>query len=83
MYTKEQEILLGKFADLSDNLFNLGITSTDSFTGEIGEYVACKHFNLDKTARVTRAVDGICKLGNKYQVKAKVVSKNNFSYNKT
>lgn len=83
MYTKQQETLLNKFAELSDQLFNLGITSTDSFTGEIGEYVVCKHFNLSKTARVTRAVDGICKLGNKYQVKAKVVSKNNFSYNIT
>ena len=83
MYNKEQEILLNKFAQLNDKLFNLGITSTDSFTGEIGEYVVCKHFNLDKTARVTRAVDGICKLGNKYQVKAKVLSKNNFSYNIT
>lgn len=83
MYNKQQEILLNKFAELSDLLFNLGIASTDSFTGEIGEYVACKHFNLNKTARVTRAVDGICKLGNKYQVKAKVVSKNNFSYNIT
>lgn len=83
MYNKEQEILLNKFAELNDKLFNLGITSTDSFTGEIGEYVVCKHFNLDKTARVTRAVDGICKLGNKYQVKAKVVSKNNFSYSIT
>lgn len=83
MYNKEQEILLNKFAELNDKLFNLGITSTDSFTGEIGEYVVCKHFNLDKTARVTRAVDGICKLGNKYQVKAKVISKNNFNYNIT
>jgi hypothetical protein len=83
MYNKEQEILLNKFAELNDKLFNLGITSTDSFTGEIGEYVVCKHFNLDKTARVTRAVDGICKLGNKYQIKAKVVSKNNFSYSIT
>jgi hypothetical protein len=83
MYNKEQEILLNKFAELNDKLFNLGITSTDSFTGEIGEYIVCKHFNLDKTARVTRAVDGICKLGNKYQVKAKVVSKNNFSYSIT
>ena len=83
MYNKEQEILLNKFAELNDKLFNLGITSTDSFTGEIGEYIVCKHFNLDKTARVTKAVDGICKLGNKYQVKAKVVSKNNSSYNIT
>ncbi len=83
MFTKQQEKLLDKFADLSDKLFELGIITTDSFTGEIGEYVACKHFNLTKTDRVTRAIDGICKLGKKYQVKSKIVVGNNFSYNLT
>jgi len=83
MFTKQQEKLLNKFANLSDKLFELGIITTDSFTGEIGEYIACKHFNLSKTERVTRAIDGICKLGNKYQVKSKIVSGNNFSYNLT
>lgn len=83
MFTKQQHLLLDKFADLSDKLFELGITTTDSFTGEIGEYVVCKHFKLKKTNRVTQAVDGICELGNNYQVKAKVVSNNNFNYNIT
>lgn len=81
MFTKRQEELLNKFADLSDKLFDLGITTTDSFTGEIGEYVACIHFKLKKSDRVTRAVDGVCELGNNYQVKAKIVSNNNFNYN--
>lgn len=81
MYTKEQEKLLNNFADKSDQLFNLGVISTDSFTGEIGEYVVCKNFNLKKSNRVTQAVDGISETGEKYQVKAKVVSSNNFSYN--
>ncbi|MDB5222026.1 MAG: hypothetical protein JWN83_693 [Chitinophagaceae bacterium] len=81
MFTKRQEELLDKFADLSDQLFNLNITTTDSFTGEIGEYVACRHFKLKKSDRVTRAIDGVCELGNNYQVKAKVVSNNNFNYN--
>lgn len=49
MFTKKQEILLDNFADKSDQLFDLGVTSTDSFTGEIGEYVVCKHFNLKKS----------------------------------
>ena len=83
MYTKQQELLLHRFAELNDKLFDFGITSTDSFTGEIGEYVVCKHFRLNKTKRVTRAVDGICELGNSYQVKAKVISNNNFNYNIT
>lgn len=77
-FTKEQEVLLKSFADLSDQLFNLGVISTDSFTGEIGEYYACKAFGLKKSKRVTKAVDGISKTGEKYQVKAKVA---NSSYN--
>lgn len=81
MFTKRQEELLNRFADLSDTLFDLGITTTDSFTGEIGEYVACRHFKLKKSDRVKRAVDGVCELGNNYQVKAKIVSNNNFNYN--
>jgi hypothetical protein len=80
MFTKKQEILLDNFADKSDQLFDLGVIRTDSFTGEIGEYVICKHFNLKKSNRVTRAVDGVSTTGERYQVKAKVISKNNFSY---
>jgi hypothetical protein len=80
MFTKQQEKLLDDFADKSDQLFDLGVTSTDSFTGEIGEYVVCKQFNLKKSNRVTQAVDGVSASGERYQVKAKVISKNNFSY---
>lgn len=83
MFTKRQDQLLEKFADLSDRLFKLGITTTDSFTGEIGEFIVCNHFKLRKTNRVTRSVDGVCDLGKGYQVKAKVVSDNNFNYNIT
>ena len=63
MFTKEQEQLLDNFADKSDQLFDLGVTSTDSFTGEIGEYIVCKHFNLKKSNRVTQAVDGVSATG--------------------
>lgn len=81
MYTKEQEQLLENFANKSDQLFDLGVISTDSFTGEIGEYVVCKHFNLKKSNRVTQAVDGVSATGERYQVKAKVISKTSFNYN--
>lgn len=80
MVTKKQYQLLEDFADKSDVLFDLGVISTDSFTGEIGEYIACKHFNLEKSARSNKAVDGICIKGEKYQVKAKVISGSNFAY---
>ncbi|OYU83359.1 MAG: hypothetical protein CFE24_11685 [Flavobacterium sp. BFFFF2] len=81
MFTKQQELLLDNFADKSDHLFALGIISTDSFTGEIGEYVVCKHFNLKKSNRVTQAVDGVSTTGERFQVKSKVISKSYFSFN--
>ncbi len=83
MVTKKHQDLLEDFANKSDVLFDLGVISTDSFTGEIGEYIACKHFNLEKSARSNKAVDGICIKGEKYQIKAKVISGSNFTYNLT
>lgn len=80
MTNKEKENLLNQFANQSDRLFDLGIIRTDSFTGEIGEYVASVVFNLENTERVTRAVDGIDKRGKKYQVKAKVVEDEKVNY---
>lgn len=84
MFTNEQQLLLEKFAHLSDQLFDKGVISTDSFTGEIGEYVACRYFKLNKSERVTKAIDGVCNSGYKYQVKAKVFSNpsNSFSVDK-
>lgn len=79
MFSEKQRELLKNFADLSDQLFEYGVIETDSLTGEIGEYYACQLFDLDKTKRVTRAVDAIGKHGKRYQVKAKVVSRN-FNY---
>lgn len=82
-FTKSQELMLDNFANASDQLFDLGIITTDSFTGEIGEYIACRYFGLTKSNRVTRAIDGVCSKGYRYQVKAKVISNNNFNYNIT
>lgn len=72
--------LLTDFANQSDVLFDLGIIRTDSFTGEIGEYVAAQYFDFKKTNRVERAIDGIDKKGLKYQVKAKVVDSDKISF---
>lgn len=80
MFTKQQEELLDTFADNSDKLFELGVITTDSFTGEIGEYIACKVLDLNKSRRVTQGVDGVSKSGERYQVKAKIAERN-FSYN--
>lgn len=77
---KRSKQLLEDFANQSDVLFNKGIIRTDSFTGEIGEYVASKVFKFKKTDRVTRAVDGIDANGKSYQVKAKVHNDKEFNY---
>ena len=70
-----REELLNNFANQSDKLFSMGVIRTDSFTGEIGEYIAKQHFNLILPNRVARAIDGIDPNGNKYQVKSKVISR--------
>ncbi|QFG53546.1 DUF6998 domain-containing protein [Chryseobacterium sp.] len=80
MYTKKQFKLLKDFADKNDALFDLGITTTDSFTGEIGEFIACQHFKLTKTGRSHKAVDGVAVNGERYQIKSKVISTSNFSH---
>ena len=71
----QREELLKNFANQSDKLFSMGVIRTDSFTGEIGEYIAKQHFNLKLPSRVERAIDGVDPYGKKYQVKAKVESK--------
>lgn len=80
MTQKEKGNILNQFANQSDRLFDLGIIRTDSFTGEIGEYVASIVYGLRNTKKVTRAVDGIDKKGKKYQVKAKVVDSEKINY---
>ena len=81
MLTKSQEKLLEEFADKSDKLHELGVTTTDSFTGEIAEYIVCKHLDLIKSPRVTKAIDAVSKNGIRYQIKSKVLSKEQLNYN--
>ena len=49
--TAVRETLLKEFANCSDKLFTLGIIRTDSFTGEIGEFIASKYFKLSLAGR--------------------------------
>ncbi|WP_288735117.1 hypothetical protein [uncultured Phocaeicola sp.] len=70
-----REILLKDFANCSDELFNLGIIRTDSFTGEIGEFIASKYFNLRLVGKSTKAYDAKCSQGYKYQIKSKILTK--------
>ena len=53
--TAVRETLLKEFANCSDKLFTLGIIRTDSFTGEIGEFIASKYFKLILAGKSTKA----------------------------
>lgn len=77
---KKRETLLKEFAKCSDKLFTLGIIRTDSFTGEIGEFIASRYFKLDLADRSTKAYDAVCSKGYKYQIKSKVTTDNHFNY---
>jgi hypothetical protein len=72
--------LLSDFANASDELLKLKVITTDSFTGEIGEFIACYHFKLIKAPKVTKEIDATDANGNHYQVKSKVISNGNFGY---
>lgn len=52
--TAVRETLLKEFANCSDKLFTLGIIRTDSFTGEIGEFIASKYFKLSLAGKSTK-----------------------------
>ena len=80
MFSAEQDYTLRCFAEQSDKLLARGIIRTDNFTGEIGEYVACQHFCLQKADRVTRAIDARDNLDRTYQIKAKVITNNRFAF---
>ena len=61
--------LLEAFAQASDALFDAGITRSDSFTGDIGEFVASRTLGLVLEVRSTARIDAT-KDGRGYQVKS-------------
>ena len=63
-------LLLNKFASQSDELFNLGILRSDSFTGDIGEFVASKFYNLSLVSKSTKEIDAVDSTNLTYQIKS-------------
>lgn len=61
--------LLEAFVQASDALFDAGITRSDSFTGDIGEFVASRTLGLVLEGRSTATIDAT-KDGKGYQVKS-------------
>ena len=62
--------LLKEFASQSDKLFNLGVLRSDSFTGDIGEFIARKFYNLSLVNKSTKEIDAIDNANLTYQIKS-------------
>ncbi len=63
-------LLLKEFASQSDKLFNLGVLRSDSFTGDIGEFIARKFYNLSLVDKSTKEIDAIDDANLTYQIKS-------------
>jgi len=63
-------LLLKEFASQSDKLFNLGVLRSDSFTGDIGEFIARKFYNLSLVDKSTKEIDAIDNSNRTYQIKS-------------
>ena len=61
--------MLASFADASDALFEAGVIRSDSFTGEIGEFVAARTLGLELLGR-SSAVNDATRAGLGYQIKS-------------
>lgn len=62
--------LLKEFAYQSDKLFDLGVLRSDSFTGDIGEFIARKFYNLSLVDKSTKEIDAIDNANLTYQIKS-------------
>ena len=62
--------LLKEFAHQSDKLFDLGVLRSDSFTGDIGEFIARKFYNLSLVDKSTKEIDAIDDSNLTYQIKS-------------
>ena len=62
--------LLKEFASQSDKLFKLGVLRSDSFTGDIGEFIARKFYNLSLVNKSTKEIDAIDNANLTYQIKS-------------
>lgn len=62
--------LLKEFAYQSDKLFDLGVLRSDSFTGDIGEFISRKFYNLSLVDKSTKKIDAIDDSNLTYQIKS-------------
>ena len=62
--------LLKEFAYQSDKLFDLGVLRSDSFTGDIGEFISRKFYNLSLVDKSTKEIDAIDNSNLTYQIKS-------------
>jgi hypothetical protein len=80
MLSLSQQRLLTEFASASDLLLDLGVIRSDSFWGEIAEYLACRALKLTLATRSTAHFDAYCVNKRRYQIKSKIASKSDTQY---
>lgn len=80
MLEQRESKLLKELALAHDELVEAEIAFTDSYIGEFGEFYACKVLNLTRLPRSSKGSDAIDAQKNRYQIKAKVLTKSVFNY---
>lgn len=75
---KSTEYLLGLYAEVIQHLRDSNIVRTSNNpTGDYAEYVACKLFKLTLAPNSTKSYDAVDKLGKRYQIKARRMTRHN------
>ena len=63
-------LLLKEFAHQSDKLFDIGVLRSDSFTGDIGEFIISKFYSLSLVDKSTKEIDAVDNENCTYQIKS-------------
>jgi hypothetical protein len=73
-YSIQDRKVLIEFAEASDELLRLGVITTDSFTGEIGEFYAVNRLDLKlEENKNSKGLDARDDKGNTYEIKTRRV----------
>ena len=63
-------LLLKEFAHQSDKLFDIGVLRSDSFTGDIGEFIVSNYYSLSLVDKSTKEIDAVDNENFTYQIKS-------------
>ncbi|GEM_PF-1276462 len=80
MLNQNESNLLKELALAHDDLVESNIAFTDSYIGEFGEFYASRLLGLTRFNRSYKGADASDKLGKRYQIKCRILSKPGFNY---